>query len=94
MWIMILNKPLERLAQNDIMQGVGSQQYVVTGANDLAYFLSNILGNMEQMMSMASSGGGGKGMQLPDIIQKQKQLNEQMKKGMKKGEKEGFRKER
>ena len=88
-----LDKTLDRLAQNDIMQGVGSQQYVITGANDLAYFLSNILGNMEQIMSMSSLGGGGKGMQLPDIIQKQKELNEQMQEGLKKGEEKGSGKE-
>ena len=87
-----LDKALDRLAQNDIMQGVGSQQYVITGANDLAYFLSSILGNMEQMMSMSSSGGGGKGMQLPDIIRKQKQLNEEMKDGLREGKEKGSEK--
>lgn len=85
-----LNKSLERLSQREIRQGVGSQQYVITGANDLAYFLSSVLGNMEQMMNQAmGKGGTGKGMQLPDIIQKQGELNEQMKKGVEKGEKEG-----
>lgn len=85
-----LSKSLERLSQSEIRQGVGSQQYVITGANDLAYFLSSVLGNMEQMMNQAmGKGGSGKGMQLPDIIQKQGELNEQMKKGVEKGEKEG-----
>ena len=87
-----LDKALDRLAQNDFMQGVGSQQYVITGANDLAYFLSNILGNMEQMMSMSSSGGGGKGMQLPDIIKKQEKLNQEMKKGLSEGKEKGSEK--
>ncbi len=32
-----LDQSLERLAQNDIRMGVGSQQYVITGANDLAF---------------------------------------------------------
>jgi len=36
-----INKALERLADNQINQGVSSQQYVVTGANELADFLSN-----------------------------------------------------
>lgn len=80
-----LGQALDRLAQNEIRQGVGSQQYVVTGANDLAYLLSKVLGNMEQD---ASPGGGqGQGMQLPDIIKKQKELSEEMKKGMQEGEK-------
>ncbi len=87
-----LEKSLERLAQDNLMQGVSSQQYVVTGANDLAYFLSSILGNMEQMLAQAmgkGKGGDGKGMQLPDIIQEQQGLNEKMNQGLKKGEKEG-----
>ncbi|WP_143019259.1 hypothetical protein [Salinimicrobium catena] len=87
-----LDKSLKRLAQDNLMQGVSSQQYVVTGANDLAYFLSRILGSMEQMMAQASgkgSGGQSGGMQLPDIIQKQQGLNDRMEKGVRKGEKEG-----
>ena len=87
-----LNKSLERLSQSEIRGGVGSQQYVITGANDLTYLLSSVLGNMEQMMNQAmgkGKGGDGKGMQLPDIIQKQGELNEKMKQGIEKGGKEG-----
>ena len=87
-----LEKSLERLAQDNLVQGVSSQQYVVTGANDLAYFLSSILGNMQQMMAQSmgkGSGGDGKGMQLPDIIEKQEGLNDKMQEGLQKGEKEG-----
>ncbi|NJW51977.1 hypothetical protein [Salinimicrobium oceani] len=79
-----LEQVLERLGQGDIRAGIGSQQYVVTGANDLAYLLSRILGSMEDMLSGASGSGkgkgqgGGKGDQLPDIIKKQGELNEQM----------------
>ncbi len=85
-----LEQSLVRLSQNDILQGVGSQQYVVTGANDLANLLSSILGNMQQMLSQASGAGSGKGqeMQLQDIIQKQGELNDEMLEGMKKGQKE------
>ncbi|GHA38865.1 ATPase [Salinimicrobium marinum] len=79
-----LDKALDRLAQNRLPQGLASQQYVVTGANDLAYFLSQILGNMENMMSSSSSGGGRGDMQLPDIIKKQEQLGEEMKEGLEK----------
>ncbi len=87
-----LDKTLERLAQNEVHLGVASQQYVVTGANDLAYFLSNILGNMQQMLNQAmgkGEDGSGQGMQLPDIIKKQGELSEQMQQGLKKGEKRG-----
>lgn len=85
-----LDMAIERLSQNEFRSGVGSQQYIITGANDLAYFLSTVLSNMEQMMSQArGKGDGGDGMQLPDIIQKQKELNEQMEEGIENGEQEG-----
>lgn len=92
-----IDKALERLAQNEIRQGVSSQQYTVKGANDLAVLLSDLLSNMEmqmQMMGKGSGGGGqgssegegeGRGFQLPDIIKKQQSLAEGMKKGMDKG---------
>jgi len=88
-----LEKTLDRLADNSIHQGISSQQYTITGANELAVLLSDILGNMQNMMSMSGSGKGsgkgkgkgegeGKGFQLPDIIKKQESLNEKMKEGM------------
>lgn len=93
-----IDKSLERLAQNEARQGVGNQQYTVTGANDLSVLLSDILGNMQMQMQMSmgsgsgkgkpSPGSGGGGFQLPDIIQKQDGLADKMKEGMKKG-KEG-----
>lgn len=95
-----LEKALERLAQNEMSRGLGNQQYVMTGANDLAVLLDELLSNMQmqmQMMSMGSgsgegmpspgSGSGGKGFQLPDIIEKQESLSEQMKDGLEKGNK-------
>ncbi|WZL90510.1 hypothetical protein VS868_07065 [Salinimicrobium sp. 3283s] len=80
-----LDQTLDRLAQNDIRRGLSSQQYVVTGANDLAYLLSDILGNMEDMLQSSPSNGEGQGEQLQDIIQKQKQLNGEMKEQLEKG---------
>jgi len=80
-----LDQTLDRLAQNDIRRGLSSQQYVVTGANDLAYLLSDILGNMEDMLQSSPSSGEGQGEQLQDIIQKQKQLNGEMKEQLEKG---------
>lgn len=93
-----IDKSLERLAQNQTRQGIGNQQYTITGANDLAVMLSEILGNMQMQMSMAMGSGSGKGMpspgsgsssgfQLPDIIKKQESLSEKMKEGMNKGKK-------
>lgn len=93
-----IEKSLERLAQNETRRGVASQQYTITGANDLAVLLSNILNNMQMQMAMTMGSGSGKGtpspgagnsgdFQLPDIIQKQESLNEKMQEGMNKGKK-------
>ncbi|XLS29244.1 hypothetical protein ACJD0Z_00140 [Flavobacteriaceae bacterium M23B6Z8] len=79
-----IDKALERLSENQIYQGVASQQYVLTAANNLADFLSNVLDNMQDSMG-SGSGKSSQGFQLPDIIQSQQQLNGQMKKGMQKG---------
>ncbi|WP_405211311.1 hypothetical protein [Dokdonia sp. Asnod2-E02] len=91
-----MNKALERLAENQIIQGVSSQQYVITGANELADLLSQSLDDMQNaMMSSKGSGkgkgagvgsGGGGGEQLPDIIQSQEELNKKMGEGKKPGE--------
>lgn len=80
-----IDKSLERLAENRVMMGITSQQYTVTGANDLAVLLSNALGNMQNMMmgTGKGSGGQGQGFQLPDIIKQQESLNEQMEQGTK-----------
>lgn len=83
-----IDKSLEELAENRIRNGVASQQYAVTGANDLANLLSNALNNMQmQMAGAAGQGQGqGKGFQLPDIIQEQESLIEKMEKGTNPGE--------
>jgi hypothetical protein len=80
-----LDQSLERLAQNDLRRGLSSQQYVITGANDLAYLLSDILENIQDMLQASPSGGDGQDGQLQNIIQKQKELNEEMGEQMKKG---------
>ncbi|WP_121666100.1 DUF4175 family protein [Mesonia aquimarina] len=94
-----LEKSLERLAQNDLRTGTASQQYTLTGANDLANLLGDALNQMQ--MSMQGSDGQGKpgksgkgqgqgrGFQLPDIIKKQGDLNSKMQNGQKPGEKPG-----
>jgi len=79
-----LDKSIERLSENEISQGTASQQYVVTGANDLANLLDQILGSMQQMMAnpQAGEGKGGEEFQLQDIIEKQEKLMQQMKEGI------------
>src|SRR5690606_35991133 len=87
-----INKSLERLAQNEIPQGTASQQYVMTGTNDLALMLSDVLDNMQEMANPSSGKGGngqGKGQgpgnesQLEDIIITQEELNMKMEEGLK-----------
>ena len=95
-----LKKAMERLAENQISQGVGSQQYAVTATNDLANLLTNMLTSMQQQQMGQGSGSGkqgmpkpgqgqGEGFQLPDIIEKQKSLAEKMQEGMGEKGKEG-----
>jgi hypothetical protein len=81
-----IDKSLENIAENRMRQGITNQQYTMTAANNLADLLSDMLNSM-QNPSMGS--GKGKGMQLPDIIQKQKGLGEKMREGMKKGKEKG-----
>ena len=90
-----LDKSLETLADNNIAKGASHQQYVLTSANRLADFLSNVQSDMNMEMQGQGQGkpkpgkGSGSGMQLPDIIKKQDGLGEKMKDGMKPGEKSG-----
>ncbi|MFL1010574.1 DUF4175 family protein [Flavisericum labens] len=87
-----MDKALSLFAENQIYQGVSSQQFTVTAANNLADFLSNVLDSMQESLSMSPGKGGQGDMQLPDIIMNQEELNEMMEDGMKKG-KEGKPKE-
>ncbi|MCL6217096.1 hypothetical protein [Zunongwangia pacifica] len=73
-----LNNSLKELADVRLSKAISSQQYTITGANDLAVLLDDILKNMNQQMNSSGSGGEGSGPQLQDIIQKQKELGEQM----------------
>jgi hypothetical protein len=83
-----MDKSMEELAQNRVRNGVASQQYSVTGANDLAVLLSNALNNMQMQMSGAAGQGQGegRGFQLPDIIKQQESLIEKMEQGTNPGE--------
>ncbi|BFM42948.1 ATPase [Flavobacterium sp. CFS9] len=88
-----IDKAIESLSDVQVPKGVSHQQYAVSSANKLADFLSDLLNNMQMSMSKPGSGkpkpGNGQGMQLPDIIQKQKGLGDKMKEGMKSGNKPG-----
>ncbi len=90
-----LDKSLENLAENNVRNGVANQQYTVTGANELAVLLSELLNNMQSMsMEMPGQGQGqgegkGQGFQLPDIIKQQESLNQKMEQGVQPGEKPG-----
>lgn len=81
---------LSNFTENRFEQGIANQHFVLTGANNLANQLSDLL---ESLMNASSSMGKGKGsgqdFSLPDIIKKQGELSEKMKDGMKKGEKPG-----
>lgn len=82
-----IDKALNQLSENQIYQGVASQQYTVTSTNELASFLSDVLDNMNMQMNPSMSKGQGQGQQLPDIIMSQEELNKKMEEGMKKGQK-------
>ncbi|MCC9062437.1 DUF4175 family protein [Flavobacterium piscisymbiosum] len=88
-----IDKAIETLSDVQVPKGVSHQQYAVSSANKLADFLSDLLNNMQMSMSKPGAGkpkpGDGQGMQLPDIIQKQKGLADKMKAGMKPGDKPG-----
>ncbi|GAL89089.1 DUF4175 family protein [Jejuia pallidilutea] len=82
-----IDKALERLAENQVYQGVSNQQFAITATNNLADMLSDILDNMQESMSMSMGQGGQGDMQLPDIIMTQEQLNQMMQQGLKQGKK-------
>ena len=87
-----LDQSLENFSENRFNNGVSNQRYVMTAVNNLADYLSNILNNMQNAMSMKmGKGKKGKkgGFSLPDIIKKQGELSKKMQKGMQKGQKQG-----
>lgn len=78
-----INKALERLAENQVGQGTASQQYVLTGANDLAVMLAEIMDSMQDMMSNPQPGSGeGEDFQLQQIIEEQQKLQQEMQQKM------------
>ena len=88
-----IDKSLDSFSESQVSRGVSQQQYAVSSANKLADLLSDSLNSMQMQMSGSSGGkpkpGKGSGMQLPDIIKKQGELQDKMKQGMKPGNKPG-----
>ncbi|WP_298901133.1 DUF4175 family protein [uncultured Psychroserpens sp.] len=82
-----IDKSMSQLSENQIYQGISSQQYTITSTNELASFLSDVLDNMNMQMNPSMGQGQGQGEQLPDIIMSQEELNKKMEEGMKKGDK-------
>ncbi len=83
-----IDRSLTSLAEGQTYQGVSYQQYVLTAANNLADFLANILGNMQESLSKGKgSGQKNDGFQLPDIIKGQEGIQERMEGMDQKGEK-------
>ncbi|WP_439130837.1 DUF4175 family protein [Polaribacter sp.] len=91
-----LDQSLENFSENRFNNGISNQRYVMTASNNLADYLSTILNNMQNSMSMQSGEGKigkGQGFSLPDLIKKQQGLSKKMKDGMQKGDKQGEGKE-
>ena len=82
-----VDNAIDKLGNGIVSRGVSHQQFSVASANKLADFLSEALHNMQMDLSGKSGGnpkpGQGKGMQLPDIISKQKGIGEKMRQQMK-----------
>lgn len=93
-----LQLSLDNFSENNFSEGISNQRYVLTAVNDLSDYLSNILSNMKNSMSMKlgkgkSQKGGGGGFSLPDLIKKHGDLSKKMEQGLKKVNKPGDGKE-
>lgn len=87
-----LDQSLENFSENRFDNGLSNQRYTITAANNLADYLSSMLTNMKNSMSMSSGKGkmSSPGFSLPDIIKKQGELSKKMQQGTKQGKgKEG-----
>lgn len=77
-----LNETESSLSEAQIPQSRSQQQYVMTASNNLAALLSNMLDNLQNQQSLGMGQGQGNKNQpdfgLPDIIQKQGDLQQKM----------------
>lgn len=81
-----MENALNNFAENRFNQGLSDQQFMITGANNLANMLSDVLENMMNASMSMGKGSGDQEFKLPDIIQKQGELEERIRDGMKEGE--------
>ncbi len=90
-----LNQSLDNFSEARFDNGLSNQRYVITSANNLADYLSDILNNMMNNSSMKmgkGKKGKGNGFSLPDLIKKQEGLSKKMKEGLQKGNQKGTKK--
>jgi hypothetical protein len=75
-----IDEALTNFSENRFEQGRSNQQFVITAANNLANNLSDLLEQLQNASARMGSGQGSGDQQfsLPDIIQKQGELNEKM----------------
>ncbi|MBW6491467.1 MAG: DUF4175 family protein [Lentimicrobium sp.] len=94
-----VDQTMQALGQRSFGSALGKQQYVMTSVNNLALLLAESMKQMQQNMSMKSSGKSGKSCPMPgqgkpsakSMRQMQEKLNQQMeamKKSMEKGKNE------
>jgi hypothetical protein len=95
-----MDKAIKGFAERNVGETRRRQQYVMTGVNNIAVMMSEILKQMQQEMNNnASSSGNGKGKKkskkpgngqsLSELMKMQQQLNEMMKQGQNPGGKQG-----
>ncbi len=88
-----MDESLRNFTENRFGQGISNQQYVITGANNLANSLSDLLESlMNAMPGFGKGKGGSQEFSLPDIIKKQGELMDLMKEGVKKERESGITK--
>lgn len=84
-----MDNSLQNFAENRFNQGLSNQQFMITGANNLANMLSNLLENLMNASMSMGKGSGEQEFKLPDIIQKQGELSEQLQENSNEDGKEG-----
>ncbi len=86
-----IENSFEHFTENQYETGLSDQQFIITGANNLALLLSELLNNMQSPPPFPGQGEGNSQDQnsfsLPDIIQQHDEMMEKMKEGQKPGEK-------
>jgi hypothetical protein len=90
-----LKKSLENLSEDQIKPAMSNQHYTMTATNNLTDLLSDILESLKNPKMSMGKGKGKKGqsISLPDIIKKQKSINQKMMDRLKTGKKSGRSKE-